>query len=269
MLFQAEKFLGIAVQAKDGEIGKVKDMFFDDKTWAVRYIVVACGSWFDSNDVLLIPSSLQVPNALLPILLTSLTKEQVVHSPKLATDLPVSRQYEGEMHSYYSWEPYWSYPAFGYGFSAYYPDTQETAEAHLIEEEEAQDSDFDPQLRSLKEVIGYHIKASDEELGNVVDVLISRESAEVTHFVVDTQNWWPSKHVLIEVGSIRTIDWGLRTIGTTLDKETIKGAPEFDDKDSFNSAYMEKLWAYYHRNSTPWRSARHKIDATASISHPM
>lgn len=269
MLFSASKFLDIAVQATDGEIGKVKDMYFDDKTWAVRYVVVTCGEWADKKDVLLIPSHLQVPNALTPILITDSTKQQVFESPTPGSDLPVSRQYEIDLYSHYSLAPYWSYPTVGYGFSAYYPDVGETDRADRFARKSAQEMDFDPHLRSLKEVQGYHIKTQDDELGHVVDVLISRESAEVTHFVVDTVNWWPSKHVLIEVGAIRSFDWEFKTLSTSLDKETIKGAPVFDEKNSFDPEYMEKLWEYYHRYNTPWKSGRVRIDSGSLSGHSL
>lgn len=34
-----------AIRATDGNIGHVKDAYFDDEAWVVRYLVVDAGSW--------------------------------------------------------------------------------------------------------------------------------------------------------------------------------------------------------------------------------
>jgi len=39
---ELEKF---SIGATDGTVGKVKDFYFDDQAWIVRYLVVETGSW--------------------------------------------------------------------------------------------------------------------------------------------------------------------------------------------------------------------------------
>ena len=36
---------GGTIRATDGEIGKVDQFYFDDETWAIRYLVVNTGGW--------------------------------------------------------------------------------------------------------------------------------------------------------------------------------------------------------------------------------
>ena len=45
---------GRPLQARDGEIGKIVQMYFDDETWVVRYIVVRAG-WLLGREVLIAP----------------------------------------------------------------------------------------------------------------------------------------------------------------------------------------------------------------------
>jgi hypothetical protein len=35
---------GFAIEATDGQIGKVVDFLFDDASWKVRWLVVECGA---------------------------------------------------------------------------------------------------------------------------------------------------------------------------------------------------------------------------------
>lgn len=36
---------GNAIVATDGDIGKVDDFYFDDKSWTIRYLVADTGNW--------------------------------------------------------------------------------------------------------------------------------------------------------------------------------------------------------------------------------
>ena len=51
----ATAVMGYAMQAEDGEIGHVKDILVDDKTWAIRYLVVDTEKWWAGKTVLVSP----------------------------------------------------------------------------------------------------------------------------------------------------------------------------------------------------------------------
>jgi hypothetical protein len=104
-----------------------------------------------------------------------LTKQQVKDSPGVDTDLPVSRQIESITYDSYAWNPYWSSGPYMSGYSLCnggmspvpYPDSMRRAEA-VAEMREHNDL----HLRRFKEVTGYHIHASDGEIGHVADFLV-------------------------------------------------------------------------------------------------
>ena len=43
MLIKASELKGLKLGARDGEIGRVKDFYFDDQNWVVRYLVADTG----------------------------------------------------------------------------------------------------------------------------------------------------------------------------------------------------------------------------------
>jgi len=45
MLRSIKQLYGDKLGASDGEIGQVKDFYFDDQNWTVRYLVADTGSW--------------------------------------------------------------------------------------------------------------------------------------------------------------------------------------------------------------------------------
>lgn len=107
MLTTAKKIKGYKLNCIDGEIGSVKEFFFDDRFWAIRYLVVNTGSLFNKRQVLISPLFLQRVNEDSKLINVSLTKNQIENSPAIDNDLPVSRQYEESYFRYYGADPYW------------------------------------------------------------------------------------------------------------------------------------------------------------------
>jgi hypothetical protein len=56
MLLDAKRLEGYALRATDGEIGKVKDLYFDDRQWKIRYAVANTGNWLPGRKVLVAPN---------------------------------------------------------------------------------------------------------------------------------------------------------------------------------------------------------------------
>jgi uncharacterized protein YrrD len=89
MLKPASAFKGLTIAATDGDIGSVTDLYFDDLSWTIRYLVVDTGTWLPGRQVLISPLSVrQVDDKIL----MSLTRAQVQNSPPVEADKPVNRQ---------------------------------------------------------------------------------------------------------------------------------------------------------------------------------
>ena len=58
MLRNAKSLEGYELAARDGAIGRVKDIYFDDAEWRVRYFVVDAGSWLTDRSVLISAAAL-------------------------------------------------------------------------------------------------------------------------------------------------------------------------------------------------------------------
>ena len=94
----------------DGEIGKVKEFYFDDQHWTIRYLVADTGNWLTGRQVLISPYALGAVNQEEQHIAIDLTKKQIEDSPSLNSDKPVSRQFEETYYEYYGWPMYWSGP---------------------------------------------------------------------------------------------------------------------------------------------------------------
>jgi hypothetical protein len=74
---------------------------------------------------------------------------------------------------------------------------------------------------------GFHILATDGEIGHVDDFLVS-EDWTVRYLVVDTSNWFGGRWVLISTTVLGTIDSPSRKILVTLTRDEIRHSPTVD-----------------------------------------
>src|ERR1700729_341642 len=103
MLSLAQHLKGFKILATDGELGTVDEFYFDDDTWAIRYLTVSTGGWLGGRSVLVSPMSVLHTDWPAKRLDVALTKMQVEHSPGIDTHVPISRQHEAEYNLYYGY----------------------------------------------------------------------------------------------------------------------------------------------------------------------
>ena len=74
MLRSFKELRSYDLQATDGKVGSVKDAYFDDREWIIRYFVVDTGGWILGRKVLLAPEVFEKPDV----------QEQEFRAPRLA-----------------------------------------------------------------------------------------------------------------------------------------------------------------------------------------
>jgi len=239
MLKALNDILGYKLSAADGELGSVKNFYFDDSEWIVRYFVVNTRRWLPGRLVLISPSEINETAWDSNVLPVSLTMEQVKNSPEIQSDLPVSRQNEIELMQYYGWVHYWGpigKPDSGRG-AGEDPDVQSRADSEVAE--------WDPHLRSTGEVTGYNIQSTDGQIGQIKDLIVETSDWNIRYIVVDTQKWLPGKKVLISSAWINKVDGVDRRVHVDLSSEAIKDSPEFEPGGQIDFEYEARLYDYY------------------------
>ena len=62
LLSKVKTLKGYKLDSLDGEIGKVKEFYFDDQYWTIRYLVADTGNWLSGRQVLISPYALRAVN---------------------------------------------------------------------------------------------------------------------------------------------------------------------------------------------------------------
>ncbi|WP_232420089.1 PRC-barrel domain-containing protein [Nitrosococcus watsonii] len=221
------------LHAKDGDVGRLREVYFDDSSWKIRYLVVETGHWLVGRQVLITPEALGAIHEEKWTLQVELTREQIEASPPLSVKQPLSRQQEEEYHRHYSWLPYWRSSLLGYlGWDS--ENQREKAE--------------DPHLRSSAEVTGYRIEARDGEVGYVEDFVIDEKDWVVRYLEISTHRGWFGKKILLAPTWIEQVDWEDRKVRVELLREVIRSAPEYEEGQLIGRDYEISLYSHYGRN---------------------
>jgi hypothetical protein len=242
MLISATSLKGFKLEGLDGEIGKAREFYFDDRFWTVRYLVADTGGWLTGRQVLISPHALVGVVKENEQIVVNLNKMQIEESPSLESDKPVSRQYEEDYYGYHGWPTYWS----GTEMWGHFPG--------IVRDRDLWNSAvdgkwaWDPHLRSTHEVTGYDIAAKDGELGHVEDFIIDDETWAIRYVVMTTRYWLSGKRFLIAPKWIEGVNWGESNISVNLTRDEIKASPEYTEESLLTRLYEIGLHEHYNRH---------------------
>jgi sporulation protein YlmC with PRC-barrel domain len=174
MMGTIRQLYGKTLAASDGDVGQIKDFYFNDQQWAVRYVIVNTGSWLPGRQVLLSPHAFRSVHQKEDSLQVILTRQQIENSPAIESQKPVSRQHEEEY----------------YGFGA-----------------------GDPHLRSARSLSGndifngYQIQTSEGTIGHVTDFVVDDKIWAIHHLVVKIGRLSSRKEAVISPQDIFRISY--------------------------------------------------------------
>lgn len=217
MLIKAKDLTGFRLHAVDGEIGKVEDLFFDDETYAIHYLVADTDSWRVVKHVLIAQCSLGAIDFSKREIATNLTKLQIEMSPSKENDKPVSRQYMEKLAGHYGW-------------------TESMTRVR---------AGIDPHLRSVRDLVGNKVYATDGVVGYVDDFIVDDDGWAIRYIVVDSTFWLSGSKVLVIpefFGHFNEFD---KKIFVSKTREAIRKAPEFKEHNRLNREYEVKLHQHY------------------------
>jgi len=241
MLSKATTLTGYTLESLDGEIGKVKEFYFDDKHWTIRYLVAETGNWLTGRQVLISPYALGAVSKDKQHIVITLTNKQIEDSPILSSDKPVSRQFEEAYYGYYGWSAYWVGPHIWGAHPYIVRNRDDQRESTQVEKA------WDLHLRSTHEVSGYHVHAADGEIGHVEGFVIDDETWAIRYLLIDTRNWWPGKRVLVSPQWIERVGWSELEVFVNLSREAIKQSPEYAEESLLTRDYETGLHRHYNR----------------------
>ena len=182
-IIDAHPLLAYRIDARDGAVGRVHDLYFDDRRWIVRYLVVDVHRALSGRRVLISPVCVDGTETIERRISVALTREQIWRSPDVDADRPVSRQHEVALHEYY-------------GLPFYWKDAPPLAT-----------SGGDPHLRSMRAIRGYTVVEREAAAGHVEDFLVDCGAWTVCGVVIGRRHWLAGPRRRLPVSAIGRVSW--------------------------------------------------------------
>jgi sporulation protein YlmC with PRC-barrel domain len=192
------------IEGADGDVGRIEDVYFDDRAWIVRHLVVDIRHRRDSHRVLIPPAAVLAIDDSRRRLAVGLSRAQVQHSPSIDTAKPVSRQHHIDVYSYFGFPYDWTGPAV-------HPDPL------------AGVGGGDQHLRSARAVTGYVARTMQDEWGEIDDALVEVSSWAIRYLIVHPKRHGPP--VLVSPARIGGVSWEGRVVEVDPECEPAHGAP--------------------------------------------
>ena len=107
MLRNSKDLHGFTIRATDGELGTVEELYFDDETWAIRYLVVETRNWWPGKHVLVSPKWIKNVGWFTARVVVDLSREEIKQSPAYSAASLPTREDEDKLHQHYDRQGYW------------------------------------------------------------------------------------------------------------------------------------------------------------------
>jgi len=256
MLRSTKELEHYQIAARDGVFAQVRDFYFDDVSWVVRYLVVDTGEPKAAHRVLLSPHAITAADWSAKAFHVALTQEQVRRSADVDAIKPVSEQHEIGCFGYDAYGKYWG--GGGLWGAGLYPDILQAGLA-TVERQEAND---DPHLRSANTLARYYVHASDGDIGHVGGFLLEEQTWAIRYVVVNTSNWWLGHEVIIAPEWIDEVDWAENIVTVDLSRAAVKDSPAYTSDEPLDIEQERLTHSHYGRDGY-WPHA----PSTGNVAH--
>jgi hypothetical protein len=246
MLVSQKELSGSTIKATDGDLGQVKDVYFDDKSLTIRFLVVDTHPWLPlSQKVLISPIALLEFSADDYALTVSLSKDMVKRCPKVEEHETVSREFEKAYSDYFGYGYYWTgegaWGEYAYPTALFHGDILPLDNLDVDNDEDGNIEQTN-HLCSANEFAHYGIDAVDGQKGYIFDFIWDTYSWSLGYLVIDTRDWFPGgKQVLVSPEQFDSFNWGSKTVTCNIDLEQIKACPEYRSDKLNDIQYLEDV----------------------------
>jgi hypothetical protein len=203
---------GYCVHARDGSLGIVQDIYFDDIQWMVRYLAVSGeGGKSRPANFLLAPEVISSIDREFGLISVFLRTAAVLDSPAVTATRDLPRQEERRLREYYGWPNYWPAPS----------SSEQFAQAQ---------ASVSPHLHSLATVLGYRLLAGTEDLGPLTNLIVDDHTWKIHCLEMDVSSWRPAGRGWVPTEAIKQLREAKQQIALTIRREAVMDSPQTDQQ---------------------------------------
>lgn len=245
MLIPISQLSDFSTRTTDTLVGHVEELYFDDRHWTVRYLVVALRIHHVNHHVLVPPHEVIPPPPDGTALLLALTADALLKHPTPGDAEPVTRQHELELHDYFGRPSSWTPSPFRN--TAPLPVIPlATAIPALRRATSDHTAHGDSHLESSKAVSAYSLDARDAHLGHVTDLLVDTDAWTIPYLAAVIRAHPYRRSVLIPVKAVAALRWDTRTVRLHACCARVENSPSYDPLRAVDDTLRTRIDRHYH-----------------------
>lgn len=218
-LYQVNQLQRMNLNAADGRVGPIEEIFVDDHDWAVRYLLIDEAEQPNHSGKLLVPTlAVDEVEESGGTIWVQLTRDQIANSPAFSHDQGLSRQYETEFYRYYRWPRYWQ-SAVGNGSGV-------------------------QTLINNADLEQYRVAAEGEVFGTICGLVVDVRHWRLRYLEV-VRHPEQASRILISPEWIASLDRARSRIEVNLTRGLMDSAPAYDPRYPLDADYERRLLAHY------------------------
>lgn len=221
MFTYASELMGALVVASDGELGKVKDIYFEDKEWRVHFLVVDTGTWPFSETVFVSPQDAALHQSEPGLLKSALDKVRLRHISYNEDPRPITKPDTLQLYSHRAW------PAFGRAGNGYPTLGMVKAGAGLANVAEFSDKQMRHML-SFKPIVNYEIHNNEGRLGLLKDLMVDLEKWSLPYLLVDDTSTSDRERLLVASEKVVSFASHQSLVKVAISKEQFEASPKIN-----------------------------------------
>lgn len=233
MLYLTSTLQSCNVHATDGEMGKVKDIYFDDHDWAIRYAQVDTHKWLPARNVYVSPSSFKGVNKDEGLVEVNHTKETIKNSPTIPADSEISTANEASLTEYYGWNRYWMggglWGASDRPVVPQIPAQDAENTARRSEMEMSENTNY--VLLNESDTIGMKVHGHDGNMGEITDLVFDDDNWKIQYLAVKFLKVPTERYYLIDALHITSLEWVEKDLYVDLKADYLDTQTSYETKE--------------------------------------
>lgn len=206
-MFLGSTLTNLNIHATDGEIGKLKDLYFNDN-WELQFIIVDTRKWLPGKKALLPFYVQEEINLEEEYIKVDRDKETIRQSPKAPEDNELISSYQGAVLDYFGWNSYKENAVLDSDHGPVTTGDGKLQNTNVPPEPDLAAPDISTDnLRSMEEFMSFKVHAKDGKIG-IVDNIILTEDGKIQYLVVNSnESYVENSLYLYRTDQVTSVDW--------------------------------------------------------------
>lgn len=242
MFMKATTIEKFSLKAQDGEMGKAKDLYFNEQTYTVRYLTVESKKWFPDQIIYLSPSAIDHIDFEKNVIKVNNTKDELREVAGVKHESEMNHQREQELTTSMNWNQYWVGDEVWGRHATPLNSTSDVKPSSVV-------TDRTDHLRSVNHMKGVfnhaNVIAEDGDMGYVADVIIEKETWRIRYFVINCGKWSTHQLTLISPDWITSANWTKDEFYVDMTLEGIEKGPLYQKRKPITRDFEERMYHNY------------------------